>query len=695
MRDKLFSKLYKKRNLEIALRRIQSAQNISYKNYYRELFFAYELSKDENLTNLSERIKNSAFKPKEPVRFYVPKSSGLQRTISHLYLDDVIVYQAFANVLADKFYIRRKKVENKTVYSHILNSGKDKDIFFFEKWQTSYKRFQNKTKEYYKEGNKWIANFDLAAYYDTINHQALCYLVSSDSDELFVSLLEKCLECWSSSSSSKKMKQGIPQGPLSSNLIGEIYMLPIDESLQKQNIKYVRYVDDIKIFGKSREEVIRGVIQLERLCKQRGLIPQSKKYEIFEAKNITEAVGKMPSLTTVERKKIIKSEEEAVSLFESAISESSVDIPRISYVLANAATSTKLLKLVLGNINKHPELTDYFIRYLEAYRIDEKVGKYIYLNQVNTPSPFEYVEGKYWELLSKFTLSPEIKNLAMKAAMNRIKKSKQNYALKLGLYKMIASSENKLIFKWVHVEESAFIQAMVAVSISSSLHGSKEYFDLIKAFLKRSSYEPALVFISQLLFELRLDLFSKVPSSSKDDSGVINNTLGRKETIDSIGIILKNTYKTPYYKNWKMFLGKDFIDINLPLFLSEKSIYIDRNSWMGNVDSFNDLVFRRLIELLTIKKPSTKWPLLIDKNGDQIKYGSILNSCVNRKLILDVSMPIKEFHLRRNTLTSSHPKSDKTGVKNMPLNGYEQRVYIRKLKAAYSSVIAILESNLP
>ncbi|HEC92801.1 MAG TPA: hypothetical protein ENI51_07420, partial [Candidatus Atribacteria bacterium] len=138
MWDKLYEKMSSVRNLELAWMRLKTGQNIQYKKYYRNLFLAYELTEKENIKRLSERLLGGSYKPSSILRFYLPKFSGLQRPITFLHLDDLIVYQALANVIADKFSNARKNVEFGNVFSNVLNRNKETKIFFFKRWQEGY-----------------------------------------------------------------------------------------------------------------------------------------------------------------------------------------------------------------------------------------------------------------------------------------------------------------------------------------------------------------------------------------------------------------------------------------------------------------------------------------------------------------------------------------------------------------------------
>ena len=62
MSDARFKKVYKIENLKLAWDRINtSTTNLFYKDYYRDLFWYYGMTLDENLKQLSERLKNHSY----------------------------------------------------------------------------------------------------------------------------------------------------------------------------------------------------------------------------------------------------------------------------------------------------------------------------------------------------------------------------------------------------------------------------------------------------------------------------------------------------------------------------------------------------------------------------------------------------------------------------------------------------------
>ena len=166
-------------NLGIAWRRITTGRNLQYKRIYRPLYFAYEIAHKENLKHLHKLLLGN-WKPSSPDRIYLPKPSGIQRPLTLLGLEDQIVLQSIANVFAKKIYEKRQKVENNYVFSNILNEPKNSK-FFLRDWHETYYRFQKKCVEYYKVEKRWIAHYDLAAFYDTISHNLLIKIVSPET----------------------------------------------------------------------------------------------------------------------------------------------------------------------------------------------------------------------------------------------------------------------------------------------------------------------------------------------------------------------------------------------------------------------------------------------------------------------------------------------------------------------------------
>jgi len=694
--DNLYRKFCSLRNLRLALARLKTAQNLFYKNYYRDLFVGYELSKEKNLKNLHQRLKGHSYKPYKILKIFLPKPSGLHRPITFLSLDDLIIYQATCNVIADKFSRKRQEVEFENVFSYILNRDREKNIFFLKKWQEGYLKFIRRIKSYYNDGFRWVAHFDLAAYYDTICHESLCKQISQNSNNDFCSFIKKCLSSWSSEKG-KSLKHGIPQGPISSDFIGEVYLLPIDKTLHKKNIKYVRYVDDIKIFGSTREEVLEGVILLEKECKERGLIPQSKKYEIIQAQSTIEAVGKNPSIPYEVIQFINIDKDLQSKLFKEAFNESNFDISKVRYILKASYQNEEILKIVIANLNSHPELINEYCLFLENYSYSTGLAGLIFENAIEKPSVYEYVEGKYWELLSKFKLPPQKIKLFRDKALNRLGNAKNKPSLRIGLFKFLGSVDNKQLLYWLPHEKYAFIQMQLMNHINPVFYDNDEYWKLTDKLLLRHTYDPTLMAIKEIFFNSRLDCLTKIKEPRRDDSNVLNNTIGIHGKVDTIGQIIKNVYLIPYSRIWHILLRNDYSHANFLLHLADKAFFMDKNSWVNYTDSFNDVLIVSFINFLSQKFPHITWPDTIylsgNKKGEKKDFGELLD-CSNRlsKEYPNIIKGIREFHKGRRTTPSSHAFEKKTGIKTKYITRKEQKILYDYLKNSYIELIKVVTS---
>src|SRR5258708_2972037 len=106
---RLPSKFLSYQNFALAYARIVRGSNKDYKRFYKHQFPSYGLSYKENLLEIIDEIKLGTYEPNAPEVVFQPKKSGILRPITVLSLRDLIVYQAFANYIADKFQSTQEK----------------------------------------------------------------------------------------------------------------------------------------------------------------------------------------------------------------------------------------------------------------------------------------------------------------------------------------------------------------------------------------------------------------------------------------------------------------------------------------------------------------------------------------------------------------------------------------------------------
>ena len=399
--------LASKKNLELAWRRIATGGNYQYKRFYRPVYYAYEVALDQNLKDLRQRLLGGTFEAQHPERIYVPKVSGLHRPLTMLNIEDQIVLQAFANLAAQRLQKKRAPLQFKVVFSNILE--KPDSIFFFRRWQVTYGAFQRRIEKHYAGGLRWVGDFDLAAFYDTISHELLLRTIYPRTTNTDLDWIAKCLKTWSSDRAASGHGHGLPQGPLASDLLAECFLLPIDLVLQKRR-GYVRYVDDVRLFGATEDEVRADLIELERLCRERGLIPQAGKFAIKRVQNVQGALGMLPSISDPQhegagRKKI--GGKQAREAFRSAIGGRPyrvTDKTRVRFVLYRAEPDGDLLNLVLRLIPRHPEHADAFFAYLGSFGYRKPIEQLCLDLVLN--NPYAYVRGEAWHVLANYSREP-------------------------------------------------------------------------------------------------------------------------------------------------------------------------------------------------------------------------------------------------------------------------------------------------
>ena len=174
----------------------------------------------------------------------------------------------------------------------------------FEGWYRLWPVFDKDTRRLFQdEGYRYLATSDIAAYFENIQLPILRdYLLKHLPHETeLVNLMFLFLEGWCDRTvDGRAHHRGIPQGNFISSFLGNIFLLPLDEAfvrLEKElDIKYFRYMDDVRIFTKSREDARRCILIMARILKSLHLNVQTAKTKIYD-----EAQGEISRLLIDDR----------------------------------------------------------------------------------------------------------------------------------------------------------------------------------------------------------------------------------------------------------------------------------------------------------------------------------------------------------------------------------------------------------
>lgn len=693
-------KLISKSNLCLAWRRITTSNDARYKQFFRHIYEAYELNYDLNIKDLRRRIKDNEYHPSEPVRIYYPKASGLQRPITLMALEDQILLQALANISAEKFRERRQPLIGKAVFSNLL-SRKATPEFFIRYWKFGYQSLRRRLVQLYEKGYTWITIFDLSAFYDTIPHDLLLKTIFPRvGDPMFLEKVQGWLRCWSSAERSTQHGHGIPQGPRASDFLAECIMLPIDEKMAGEYV-YLRYVDDIRILGRTELELRQALVYLDILCRERGLIPNSNKSEIKQITSANELVSEIPNimayidsadgqfLNQVSCEKLIS---ESIKSLDGRIEIT--DRSKLRYTLFRAPASDLILELVLNLWGHAPEHVDAFSVFLDNYaRVDKVVS--LCKDLLKKRYPYDYVRGEMWKLLARMSKPREMRPL-ISIAIDTVKNEKKGSAARIGVYAFLCKCESLGMgshSNWVMYEQSPIIQAVSAPYIK--IEGGK-FLKLINQMLNRSLADPSLALIRNLQAgNINLEELGK---SKNDLQPVVQNVYhaagllpgAPRYRTDPIGNILSSRYSVPKWNKWKDIFGSQYQHALMLLTHSEAYFKPHPSAWLGQLDAFNDAWFRAFQSFLS-SKGSSGVVRTTNRGGRLEDYGNLIALPTFTSAYPTLAGHLKAIHDRRKTLPLAHAYEKRTGAKSQPLRKAEQRNLAARMSAVIREITQAVE----
>lgn len=413
-----YKKAFSENNLYKAWGWLLKNREYRYKNFFRNTYSAYALASSENIKNLSNRIlKTKSYQAHNSCKIYLLKPTGLLRKISLLTIEDQIVYQAIINIIAEKHYSKNQKNLYLKSFGYIYDTNNKK--FFYDKWEYGYKKFNDKIKELYFNDLEYLASFDLASYYDAIDHKVIKHFlinelkVHADLVYLLIQLLEK----WSSCDKKILHGHGIPQGPMSSGLLSEIILSHFDNSFNEidnkkddKKSKYIRYVDDIRVLTNKEELIRQSIVDLDLLSKQVGLFPQGNKINLHKIKDINSEIKEIKSIDNLdyyffyndsEKQEKLRERLKSITPRNKIINES-----LFKYLIAQLKPTSEMDSKLIKILDNYPHLYECIANYIEKNILFNRK-----LSKENSLKIFNIIERQNYLYPSKIaTLLKSLKN---------------------------------------------------------------------------------------------------------------------------------------------------------------------------------------------------------------------------------------------------------------------------------------------
>lgn len=301
-------------------------------------------------TQLQKEIETDKYAPRGIYICDVPKGKGLIRPGSHLSLTDNVYYTELLSQSYQSIFDFLKWSQEKVDFAYIL-TGDNKNPLWLKNQFQGWNPFRETSLKYIESGFPYVIITDITGFYDNINHQTLqsdlkAAGVSSETTNKIIKALSK----WAIVNG-----KGIPQSCSPSHILAKVYLNPIDIAMQNDGFIHVRYVDDIRIFCKSKMEAKKALIELSRLMRERGLTLNSSKTKIHTAEEAQIIIDGVQ--VTIDRIKKKLKEQNSVFDFTGYFDNDYVD----------EETIKELFKL---NENPSPESIQVIEETFRAYFID-------------------------------------------------------------------------------------------------------------------------------------------------------------------------------------------------------------------------------------------------------------------------------------------------------------------------------------
>ena len=208
---------------------------------------------EANKADMCEAIRKRRYRPLPVRRVQIPKEDGSKRDLGVPAVKDRWIEQATCQVLTPIF-------ENE-----FSNSS-----YGFRPGRRAEQAIM-KALEYMNDGYDWIVDLDLSKFFDNVNQDILMILVHNiikdgDTESLIRKFLQSGVNIGDTIS---QTKIGTPQGGNLSPLLANIYLNELDKELEKRELRFTRYADDVLICVKSEVAANRVMASVTKWLKEK------------------------------------------------------------------------------------------------------------------------------------------------------------------------------------------------------------------------------------------------------------------------------------------------------------------------------------------------------------------------------------------------------------------------------------------
>ena len=202
---------------------------------------------------IKQQLLEGKYEPHAVRRVWIPKANGDMRALGIPTIADRVIQQAIAQVLGPMY------------------EGQFSDYSFGFRPGKNAHQAVKQVRDYFRAGYRKVVDIDLAAFFDSVNHDVLMRLLAQRiEDKRVLKLIGRYLRAGVMVEGVKQpTRLGVPQGGPLSPLLANIVLDELDVYLQKCHHKFARYADDFVICVKSTRAAERVKANVERFLQKR------------------------------------------------------------------------------------------------------------------------------------------------------------------------------------------------------------------------------------------------------------------------------------------------------------------------------------------------------------------------------------------------------------------------------------------
>jgi hypothetical protein len=293
----------------------------------------------------------------------LPKDPLNVRPIVRLALEDRLVYDACVLAMAPVI----DGVIPNSVYSYRWSKYKQALYSPAGRWirmQRRGRRFNRKHQQLL------LLRTDVTSFYEYVDIDMLMSdLRRLRVDNWSISLLENFLNQFNNEAHA----WGLPQGPDSSGILANLYLLPIDNYLRHGGFTHLRYSDDIMVFGPDWAELRKTLLGANHIFRSRHLSLSASKTKIVPAHRVAvefEDTSKDAIRYNIDIASPM-AQDELEAYFDKTVANDPLSVRDLRFALnqLRRVEDDYAVSWLLRNLANLPQITREAIRYLRSFHL--------------------------------------------------------------------------------------------------------------------------------------------------------------------------------------------------------------------------------------------------------------------------------------------------------------------------------------